>query len=177
MKKILSFLPTQSLIYLLLFGTVILIFTFMIIIPAQKTSADLDRDIEQLSNRIEEQRILKPVFDTLLKRARQKNQTGLPLTPKMKLDRGDIGKITEQLQQIAQRHDLKLKDLKTDVNALTGNGGYLLMRMDITGDFMRFRDFLIDVGTIPSLEHIEDIEIQAIEGAREISLKMWLAQK
>jgi hypothetical protein len=177
MKKILAYLPTQSLVYLLLFGAVILIFTFMILIPAQKTSADLDRDIAQLSNRIEEQRILKPVFDALLKRARNKSQTGLPVTPKTKLDRGDIGKISEQLQEIVQRHDLKLKDMKTDVNAFTGNSGYLLMRLDISGDFMRFRDFLIDVGTIPSLEHIEDIKIQAVEGGREISLKLWLAQK
>lgn len=148
----------------------------MIIIPAQKTSTDLDSDIEQLRNRIEEQRILKPVFDTLLKRARDKTQSGLPVTPKVKLDLGDIGKISEQLQQIVQRHNLKLKDLKTDVDGLTDGGGYLLMRMDIVGDFMRLRDFLIDVGKIPSLDHIEDIHIQAVEGGRKISLKMWLAQ-
>jgi hypothetical protein len=33
------------------------------------------------------------------------------------------------------------------------------------------------LGTIPSLEHIETVDIRAIEANREIKLKIWLAQK
>jgi hypothetical protein len=42
---------------------------------------------------------------------------------------------------------------------------------------MRFRDFLVDLGTIPSLEKIEEIQIRAIEASREFKLKIWMAQK
>jgi hypothetical protein len=177
MKKLLSILPAQSLIYFLICGAGILVFTFMIIIPTQKSSADLDNDIDKLGKRLEEQRILKPVFDNLINRTKNKTETGLPTAPKVKLDRGDISKLSTQLQEIAQRHDLKLKDMQTDVNALMNNSGYLLMRLDVTGDFMKFRDFLIDLGSIPSLERIEEIKIRAIEASREINLKIWLAQK
>ena len=177
MKNFLSILPTQSLIYFLICGVGILVFTFLIIIPTQKTSADLDKDIQKIGDRIEEQRILAPVFQSLLKRAKKKNPTELPSTPKVKLDRADISKISENLQEMAFGHGLKIQGLNTDVTSAIGKSGYLLMRLNLTGDFMNFRDFLVDLGTIPSFEIIEDIQIRAIEGAREFKLKIWLAQK
>lgn len=177
MKKINSILPTQSLIYFLICGAGILVFVLLIIIPTQKTSAELDKDIEKLNARITEQRILKPVFDNLLKQVKKKGPTELPVTKKVKLARGDIKKISERLQEIARRCDLELRDIQTDVNALENNDQYLLLRIHVTGDFKKFRDFLVDLGNIPSLEQIEEIDIRAIENSREFKLKVWLAQQ
>jgi Tfp pilus assembly protein PilO len=177
MKKILSILPTQSIVYFLICGAGIVAFIFLILIPSQRTSDELDRGIEKLRNQIEEQRILKPVFDTLLKQVKDKNPTALPATRKVKLARGEIEKLTRQLQEMARRHDLKLNELKTDVNSAIGKSGFLQMRIDATGEFMKLRDFIIDLGTIPSLECIEDIEVRAIESSRQFKLKIWLAQK
>ena len=177
MKKILSILPTQSLIYFLICGAGILVFVFLIIIPTQKTSAELDKDIVNISDRIEEQRILKPVFESLLKRAKKKNPTELPATKKAKLDRADISKLSQGLQKMALRHGLKIQDMNTDFSDLIGKGGYLLMRINLTGAFMDFRGFLVDLGTVPSLEIIEEIQIRAIEGSREFKIKIWMAQK
>jgi len=177
MKKFLSILLTQSLIYFLICGAGILVFVFLIIIPTQKTSAELDKDIQRIGDRIEEQRILAPVFQSLLKRVKKKNPTELPSTQKAKLDRADISKISETLQEMAFRHGLKIQDLNTDVTSAIGKSGYLRMRINLTGDFMNFRDFLVDLGTIPSLEIMEDIQIRAIEGSREFKLNIWLAQK
>ena len=177
MKKILSFLPTQSLFLLLLCGAGIIVFVFLIILPTQNTSEQLDKDILRISDRIEEQRILKPVFESLLKRAKRKNPSDLPTTKSVKLDRADISKLSEDLQEMAFRHGLKVQDMKTDVAALIGKSGYLQMRMNLTGAFLDFRGFLVDLGTIPSLEIIEEIQVRAIEGSREFNIKMWLAQK
>ena len=177
MKKILSILPSQSLFYFLICGAGILVFVLLIIIPTHKTSAELDRDIEKLGARIAEQRILKPVFDNLLKQVKKKGPTDLPAPKKVKLAREDIHKISEHLLEIAQRCDLKLRDIQTDVNALENNAEYLLLRIDATGDFNKFRDFLVGLGNIPSFEQIEEIRIRAIENSREFKLKIWLAQQ
>jgi len=177
MKKILSNLPTQSLIYFVVCGVGIVVFIFLIIIPSQRTSVLLDEEIVKLGDRIEEQRILKPLFESLLKSAKNKNPTELPLTPKAKLAYGEIGNLSDRLQAMASNHNLRLQEIKTDFNAVTGNSGYLMMSLNVTGDFMQFRDFMIELGTIPSLEHIEEIQIRAIEASREIKLKIWLAQK
>ena len=177
MKKINSILPAQSLIYFLICGTGILVFVLLIIIPTQKTSAELDRDIDKLNARIDEQRILRPIFDNLLKQVKKKGPTELPVTKKNKLARGDVSTISERLLENARRFDLKLHDIQTDVNALENNADYLLIRIHATGDFKRFRDFLVDLGNIPSLEQIEEIKIRAIENSREFKLKVWLAQQ
>lgn len=177
MTKILSILPTESLVYILACGTGIIFFVFMIIVPNQNTSAELDQDIENLKDRIEQQRILRPVFDSLLERAKREYPTQLPVTKRVKLERGDINKVTEILQDIAGRHDLTIQDIRTDVNAMMTSTGFMQMRIHATGDFMKFRDFLVDLGTIPSLEKIEEIIIRAIEQNREYKLKIWMTQK
>ena len=177
MKKIKSIRLTQSLIYFLICGSGILVFVLLIIIPTQKTSAELDRDIEKLNTRIDEQRILKPVFDSLLKQVKNKGPTELPATKKVKLARGDIKKLSARLLEIARRYDLELRDIQTDVNASENNGEYLLIRIHATGEFIKFRNFLVDLGKIPSFEQIEEIQIRAIENSREFKLKIWLAQQ
>jgi len=170
-------LPTQSLIFFLLCSAGIIIFIFLIIIPNQNMSAELDQEINKLNDSIEQQRILRPVFDSLLERAKKKNSTALPVTKQVKLERADIQKVSDLLQDMAGRHDLKIKDIRTDVDEIMNNSGYMLLQIDATGDFMKFRDFLVDLGTIPSLERIEHIDIRAIEKNREFKLRIWMAQK
>ena len=177
MNKILSLLPTQSLIYILICGAGVVVFILFIIIPSQNTSAELDQEIEKLNDRIEQQRILRPVFDSLLERAQKEQSTDLPATKIVKLDRGDIDRVSELLQDMAWRHDLKIQDIRIDANEILNNTGYLLMRIHATGDFMKFREFLMDLGSFPSLKQIEEIKIRAIEGNREYKLKIWMAQK
>ena len=108
MKKILSLLPTQSLINILLCGTGIILFIFLIIIPNQNIADDLDQEMDKLSDRIEQQRILRPVFDSLLARAKREHSTDLPSIKMEKLDRGDVNKISKALQDIAGRNHLKI---------------------------------------------------------------------
>ncbi len=62
----------QSFVILVICAVGILAFFVLIILPSKKTSADLDQEIEKLTVRIEEQRILTPVFHSLLQRAKMK---------------------------------------------------------------------------------------------------------
>ena len=48
MKKLLSILPTQSLIYFFICGAGVLFFVFFIIIPTQKTAAELDKEYTKI---------------------------------------------------------------------------------------------------------------------------------
>ena len=177
MKKILSLLPTQSLIYILTCGGGVIVFIFLIIIPNQNTSAELDLEIEKLNDRIEQQRILRPVFESLLQRAKTKQATDLPAIKLEKLDPSDVTKVSKVIQDMAGRYDLIIEDIRIDANEIMNDTGHMLMRVHVTGNFMKFREFLMDMGTIPSLEQIEEIIIRAIEGSREYKLKIWLAQK
>ena len=177
MRNLITILSTQSLIYFLICGAGILVFILLIILPTQRMSAELDNDIQKHHTLIDEQRILKPVFENLLKQVKKKGPTNLPATKKVKLARGDINKISELLLEIARRCGLDLHDIQTDVKSMKNNDKYLLVRIHATGEFIRFREFLMDLAKIPSLEQIEEIRIRAIEATREFKVKIRLAQQ
>ena len=167
----------QSLMILVVCLVGILAFFVLIILPSQKTAAELDHDIDRLNARIEEQRILTPVFHSLLKRAKMAPPSGLPAPEKTKLTHGDINTISNVFQDIAVRHSLSLEEVKTDVSSMVKDTGYLSMQLRLNGDFYKFREFLVDLGSIPSLEHIEEINIRPLKTTREIEIKLWLAQE
>jgi len=154
----------------------IVAFWVLIISPSQKTADELNQEIDRLNSRIEEQRILTPVFHNLLERAKMKGPSELPSPEKSKLTHGDMNAISTVFQDIAGRHNLKLEEITTDVNSLMQESGYLVMRLHLTGDFFDIRKFLVDIGSIPSLEHIEEIKIGSGKASKELNLKIWLAQ-
>lgn len=168
---------SQSLLIVLVCAVGISAFFLLIILPSQKTAAELDQDIDQLSARIEEQRILTPVFHSLLKRAKMAPPSDLPVPEKTKLTHGDMSTISNVFQDIAMRHNLKLEEIKTDVGSMDQDSGYLSMRLRLSGNFYKFRDFLVDLGSISSLEHIEEINIRPQKTSRELEIKLWLAQE
>ena len=168
---------SQSLLVLVICVVGVLTFFLLILLPSQKTSAELDKEIDRLNIRIEEQRILTPVFHSLLKRAKMAPPSGLPTPEKAKLTHGDMNTISSVFQDIAMRHDLRLEEVKTDVSAMMEDSGYLMMRLRLSGNFYKFRDFLVELGSIPFLEHIEEINIRPVKTAREFQIKLWLAQE
>lgn len=176
-NRISEMFPPQSLIFFLICGAGIVVFVFFIILPSQKTAAELDSNIEELEKRIGEQRTLTPVFYSLLNKAKAEDETRLPVTQKAKMVRGNMAKVFDQIKTIAAGYNLKLEEITPDVNSLKGGSKYLLIYLVVTGDFFKFREFLIDLGAIPSLAHIQEMRINAIEESREIRLKIWLAQE
>lgn len=174
--KISSGSLTQSLVIFAICAVGIVAFWVLIIVPSQKTEQELDREIAKLNSRLEEQRILTPVFHNLLERAKMKGPTGLPSPEKSKLTHGDMNAISTVFQDIAGRHNLKVDEIATDVNSLMQESGYLVMRLHLSGNFFDIRKFLVDLGSIPYLEHIEEIGIRSGRASKELNLKIWMAQ-
>ena len=78
-KRITDIFPAQSLVLIFLCIAGILVFIFLFILPTQKTSAELDKKIEEKQNQIDRQKILKPVFERMLVKATAKSPTRLPM--------------------------------------------------------------------------------------------------
>jgi hypothetical protein len=53
----------------------------------------------------------------------------------------------------------------------------VIMQLNLTGNFLKFREFLLDLSAISQLEQIEEINIRAIEGTREYNLRIQMAQE
>jgi hypothetical protein len=170
-------LPPQTLILLVLCGVGILAFLLLVILPAQRLSAELDRDIENLQSRIEEQKILSPVFKSLFAKTKTAEPQGLPAPTRTKLTRNEIAGVPKRLQQLAASHRLDVREIVPEVNTLTDASGRFLTKFTAVGQFSDLRGLLIDLGALPYFDSLEEIEIRAVEGGREFGLKLWLARE
>jgi hypothetical protein len=172
-----STLPSQSVLLALLCGVAALVFIVLVILPSQKQDADLDADIAALKTRIEEQKILLPVFKGLLEKTKTVAPAGLPAPAKGKLARPEIARISKRLQDMARAHQLTAREITLDVNTATDSSGRLMVRFLAYGQFLDLRNFLIELGALPFFDSIEDLDIRASEGGETIGMKIWLARE
>lgn len=167
--------PAQSLLYLLICAGGIIGFFLLAIYPYQKYLAGLDRETKGIETQIEEQKILFPVYKDLLKKVSTAKQGILPFPQKGKLDREKIDGISFIFEEIARKSNLSLVTAVPDVKSLVKDSGLLSIDVGMKGDFFNFRNFLLQVGGMPCLEHIEEIRIQPATGVKKFWLKVWLA--
>jgi hypothetical protein len=176
--KLGSIMPTQSLVFLTLGAAAILAFIFLIILPEQRLAAELDREIAGLTARIEEQRVLAPIFTTLFAKSKTPAASGLPAPTRAKLARAEIGGALKHLQELAAAHKMTVRELTPDINTLTDASAHFLVQLLSNGQFMDLRGFLIDIGSLPYFEGIEEIDIKAVEGnTKDIGLKLSLTRE
>jgi len=176
--KLGSIMPTQSLVFLALGAAAILAFILLIILPGQRLAAELDREIAGLTTRIEEQRVLAPIFTTLFAKTKAPATSGLPAPTRAKLARAEIGAALKRLQELAAAHKMAVRELTPDVNSLTDASARFLVQLLANGQFMDLRGFLIDIAALPYFEGIEEIEIKAVEGnTKDIGLKISLTRE
>jgi hypothetical protein len=176
--KLGSVLPTQSLVLCLLCAAGILVFLFFIILPAQRLSAELDQDIVGLKSRIDEQKVLYPVFKNLFEKSKQPSAKGMPVPPRTKVSRADIAGVPKRLQDMAAAHRLTVREVVPEVNSLMDASNRFLVRVAAAGQFMDLRGFLNDLGALSFFDGIEEIDIRAVEGGgEEFGLKIWMARE
>ena len=171
-------MPSQSVILFVLCGAGILAFFLLVILPSQRLSEEIDREIAGLTARIEEQRVLAPIFSTLFDKAKTPAASTLPQPAKSRLNREAISDVPRQLMEIAASHKLAVREITPDVNSLADASNRFLVRIAAAGRFLDLRGFLLDLGGLPFLEAIEEIAIRAAEGGvEERTLKLWLARE
>jgi hypothetical protein len=172
-----SKLPTRSIALFLMCLCVLLFFFLLVIYPQHISLAEADLDITKLKERIEEQKILYPIFQNLLEKERVKDTESLPFPKKTKLMPNETAKISLIFQKIAQKNNLVLKEIGPEVDALIGGSGYLKLNLIVEGEFLDLRNFMLQLGELPYLEHIERIQIRSVQDYKEISFKILLAQE
>lgn len=168
-------IPQQSIMYIGICLIGILLFVFVGIIPANKSLANLDKQTEEVKYRIQEQQALAPFYQSIKSKGEKKASESLPLPEKGKLAQSRIDTIPVTFGTAAQMSGLSLVSATPDMNTLAGNASSLSVNVVLRGDFIKFRKFLINIGNIPYVQHIEEISIQEIPGTREFRLKIWLA--
>lgn len=173
-KKTGAGLSRQSFIYIGIGIFVILLLIFLGIMPLKNAQAGLDKQMAELRYRIEEQRILVPLYKSLTEREREDVRI-LPLPPRSSLPQAQINTIPKLIGNAARQSGLSLMSVSPKLAGVTGGTKTLPIHVSLRGDFFKFRKFLINMGAVPYIQHIEEISIQEVPGAREFMLKIFVA--
>ena len=174
-----SKLPSLSIINFLLCGGGILIFVFLLILPSQHSLVKLDKEAERINTIIEEQTMLFPLSKELFRMAQEDVPADLPYPDKASLKQDEISELSYIFQELAKQSNIILASVEPDIHSLIDDSGHLRVNLNLQGKFFDLRTFLIRLGELPYLEHIEQIQTRTIAGAEylEIKLKVWLAKK
>lgn len=167
--------PRRNIIFFSLCAAGILIFVLLGILPYQRTLAASDRKIQDLRQRIDDQRNYAGLYQFLTKSTQQKDALVLPVPPKARLSRADMGKVPALIRTIAGKSRLNVDSIVPDVKALAPDSKHLSVTAVVSGRLSGFRTFLAGLGEIPYLEQIEEIHIRKIPDSKEYRVKMWLA--
>jgi len=170
-------LPGKIIRHLSICTAGILGFILLAIWPHQKLLARLDMEIKSMETQIEKQRVLFPIYKDLLKKVRSERLGDLPFPERAELDRDKTAEISSICKEIALKNNLEVVSIIPDISSLAKRPGLLPISMLLKGNFFDFRNYLIQLGEIPYLEHIEEIRIQPVEGSKEFRLKFQMALK
>jgi Tfp pilus assembly protein PilO len=161
----------------LIFGGGIAIFVVVAIIPAQNTAKNLGQQIADIKMRIEEQKILNPVYKSLKKQSKINPPQGIAMPQREKLVRGDTQKISSDFRQIASDSKLTLKEYRPDVNTILEDTEYLMINVLVEGEFFDLQNFLIQLCQLPYLELVEEINIKPVKDTKQFRLQIWMVQQ
>jgi Tfp pilus assembly protein PilO len=167
--------PRQSITYLLLCLTGVLIFIFAGILPNSRTMAELSTKTAVAQFQLEEQRELSPFRKSLQEKSEKKESEILPLPAKGSLAQAKIDTLPMTFSTAAKVSGMTLVSAIPNLNTLTGNAQSLSIDVVLRGNFLNLRKFMIHLGGIPYVKQIEEIAIQQKPDTKEFRLKIWVA--
>lgn len=182
-NKITPFLPTRSLVFIIICSAGILGFFLLAIYPNQKASGALDTKIIKARSQVEEQKILFPVYRQLRKiqnASKDTERINLPFpTEKKPSKREDINHIRSLLYEIVKKSRLETEKIEPDVATMLDDSGRIRINIAVTGDYGNFREFMLLLNErLPALEAVENLRIQRLpkSTAHRLLLAIWLTQ-
>ncbi len=170
-----SLMPKHSVTYLAICLAGVLIFVFVGIVPTQRSVSVLDQKIEGVKIRIEEQKNLGPLYQTMSKQFEKKSPEGLSIPAPVRLPVSDIDKVPGMVKDIAGKSGADVVSVAPDLKAVTGDSKALPLNVVVRGEYQGLRRFLLGVAQMAYLEHVEDIQIQPGGERLELRLRFWIA--
>ncbi|MBN1363961.1 MAG: hypothetical protein JW976_04060 [Syntrophaceae bacterium] len=166
-----------NILYLVIYGGIILIIILVGILPySLKISYQL-KENDKLKYQIKEQKEWGPVYKTLTDAIEDSKSFVLPHPERIALPRLETQKFQADFRNAAKKSGIKIDSFTPDTNTSTSPSTSFLHNIVLKGELTDFRKMLIELGSIPCLDRIEEINIQQGTGSMEFKMKVWAAIK
>lgn len=168
-------IPGRSVMYLLICLVIAVIFYFVAIYPCQKSIKDMDLSMAQVSEHLEKQKALLPLYNELVKESQSEVHSSLPVPDTEGLSRNDIDTIAPLFEKMADKCNMQVVSVSPDALAFTEKSSNIMVDIQLKGKFLDFRTFLVELGKTPFLERVESIEIKQESVYKQFFLTVRLA--
>lgn len=166
---------STSIVIVLLGLVVLFVFVSLWIVPLKKSLDAMDVKIAGLQERIEMEKKLMPLYLNLDEKNRMELPELYPLPEKKKLPRYQIEEVLPTFARIAEKSNMAIVSIDPDIISLGNKPGLLEIDVVIQGDFLKFRNFLIEIAGIPYLEELGEIKVERVASSLKFGMKILLA--
>ena len=135
-------------------------FYFVLLLPSQKGISDTKAEIASITNRIKQQEMFYPVYLRLKHDISAKVSDIYTQTRHEPLTLEQMNNLAGQLSGVAVQAGLASVSVKPDPDSLEGDGNSVMVKCVLSGEFERFRDYLIALGNLPYRMHVSEIQMQ-----------------
>ncbi|MBI9083074.1 MAG: hypothetical protein JEZ11_05710 [Desulfobacterales bacterium] len=170
-------LPVRSLIKMIGCLIVCTGIGLLMIVPEYRGMGERERLAAKIRTDIETQRVLAPLFQDMLKKAKLKDTGRLILVEKKHWPRERAADLLVHFEEMGRKQDLEVEVLLPDAAVLLKESALLNIDIVARGQFSNFSPFFLALYTTPFVDHVERIQILAGDGLEEMRLKLWIAQK
>lgn len=164
-------MPRQSIIYLVVCLTGVVIYLALGIIPLSNKSKVYEKRIETLKDNLEIQRMTSSFYQEIKGRAEIKKKELLPLPEAKGLPRAEIDKLGEVLRSVAANSRMITVKMESDLSPLSQGGQLVPVVVVLKGNFPDFRRYLIALHSLPYLRNLEELVIRQTEEGLFCQLK------
>lgn len=166
----------RALVYILFSAVVLGAIFFAGISPAKKQTARIQVEALELEARIEQQRVLKPLYARLQESmAHGRDLTEiLPASPGAGEARFSIHTASLALADMAGSSGLYERRFTPVPASAARDSDVLLVNAVLQGPYDHFRDFLLTLVTSPAFHSLESLAIRATTADPEYRLKVWI---
>ena len=173
-KKLFFDLPRRSLIYLLICGAGIVVFLLAGIYPSHRNMVRMNGSIADLKARIEEQKVLFPLYQKLRENLAPQNSKAQWNPPKSGLSLRQMDNLSPIFSEMAAHCGLEAVEFTPYVKSLTPDSHFLSVGLALRGNLFDLRKFLVELAGLPYLGNIEELDIQEGSDGKQYFLKLWL---
>jgi hypothetical protein len=174
-KNIIKLMNRQTLTALAICTAGLVLFVLIGIIPLRKASLKAEADIRAAKAELERQKILHPVYIELEKKKNQLPRLALPFPDPQPVKREEVKLLQEELRDIAIQNGMEPVSIVPDISTMRRNSERMLIVVDLKGDWMSLRDFLVQLGNMPGFDFLGKVTVKSEEEGKRFTLQIWAA--
>jgi hypothetical protein len=135
--------PQKSITYIIICSSIIVILLFVGIYPLHRTMVNRDEKIADKNLKLEEQKLLLPVYTMLKQRIGKKSARILPVPAKAQLPSDQMGKLEDDLKDVSGKAKVELVSFQPALNSGDGKLKTIAVEAVARGEFFAMRKFMI----------------------------------